>query len=160
MDTIPPIIADASPLIGLDRIGQVDLLRRLYATILVPPAVAREIGPTLAVLPWVEEVVLTRPLDSRIVLASLGDGESEAIGLAMETDARQIVLDDGPGRRLARRLSMPVIGTGGLLRTAKERGLVPAIGPILDALIATDFRISADVCRSLLVAVGELPQGG
>ncbi|EIJ33427.1 hypothetical protein [Thiothrix nivea] len=39
------VIADSSPLIGLARIGQLDLLHLLYAEIWIPPAVHAELKP-------------------------------------------------------------------------------------------------------------------
>jgi predicted nucleic acid-binding protein len=35
------------------------------------------------------------------------------------------------------------------------RGLVPAVRPLLDALLATGFRLSPKVCLTLLRAAGE-----
>ena len=38
------VIADAGPLIALTRIGEIDLLRRLYGRVVVPPAVHTELA--------------------------------------------------------------------------------------------------------------------
>jgi predicted nucleic acid-binding protein len=37
------VIADASPLVGLVRIGHVDVLAALYGAVLIPPQVAAEL---------------------------------------------------------------------------------------------------------------------
>ena len=37
------VVSDASPLINLARIGQLDLLRQLYGTMLLPEAVWQEV---------------------------------------------------------------------------------------------------------------------
>ena len=52
-----------------------------------------------------------------------------------EVQARAILLDDDPARKLAVQLGLPVIGTAGVLVLAKERQLIPAVRPCLDALI-------------------------
>lgn len=43
MRLLPVIIADASPLIGLAKIGRLALLKNLYQHILIPPAVYAEL---------------------------------------------------------------------------------------------------------------------
>jgi predicted nucleic acid-binding protein len=53
--TAGPVVCDASPLIALDQIGQLELLRHLFGTILVPPAVVRETGAALVIPSWITE---------------------------------------------------------------------------------------------------------
>jgi uncharacterized protein len=79
------VVADASVLIALGQIGQLPLLERLFGEVVIPPAVAREVvrgGPQLP--GWVRTRTLLWQLDARVVEASLGDGETEAISLALE----------------------------------------------------------------------------
>ena len=40
------VVADASPLIALQRIDQLGLLHALFEEVLVPPAVTRELTPS------------------------------------------------------------------------------------------------------------------
>jgi len=47
------VVADTSPLIALDQLGQLSLLQRIFGEIHVPPAVARELIPGMAELPSV-----------------------------------------------------------------------------------------------------------
>ena len=80
------VVADASVLIALAQIGQLSLLERLYTAVMIPPAVQREVGPSLPKLPpWIHTQTLQRPLDSRVAEAALDAGETEAISLALET---------------------------------------------------------------------------
>ena len=99
-----PVVSNASPLIALRQIGHLQLLEQLFGTVLIPPAVAREVAPTVALPAWVGQQVLTQPVGPRILGASLGPGESEAISLALETKAKLVMLDDRPARRLAQAL--------------------------------------------------------
>ena len=49
------VAADASPLIAFQQIGQLRLLRAVFTELIVPPAVAREILPSVPTVPWVVE---------------------------------------------------------------------------------------------------------
>lgn len=50
------VVSDASPLINLARIGELDLLHRLYGDLLIPDAVWREVVIKGAGQPGAEEV--------------------------------------------------------------------------------------------------------
>ena len=95
------------------------------------------------------------PIDRQLPESALGAGEREAIALALEIDARRVLLDDGPARRLAIRLGLPVMGTGGVLVVAKQRGILPVVRPVLDELLATGFRLRWDVRARVLADAGE-----
>jgi predicted nucleic acid-binding protein len=46
------VVADASPLIAFQQIGRLDLLRTVFGELTVPPAVAREILPSVPLAAW------------------------------------------------------------------------------------------------------------
>ena len=50
---------------------------------------------------------------------------------------------------------MTVIGTFGVLIQAKRRGEIPAVGPLLNALIDAGFRTSEALYRRTLTLAGE-----
>jgi predicted nucleic acid-binding protein len=83
-----PIVSNSSPLIALVCIRRLDLVPALLHSVLIPPAVAREIAPSIPVLPpWVS---VQAPVGRPAVLTSrgrLGAGEREAIALAVEVGA-------------------------------------------------------------------------
>ncbi len=150
------VVADASVLIALGQIGQLPLLERLFGDVVIPPAVAREVVRGGSQLPgWVRTRTLLRQLDARVVEASLGDGETEAISLALEAKAERVILDGLLARRLARDLGLTVAGTAGILYLAKQSGFIAAIRPTLDALRAAGFRLRQDVYREILKSADE-----
>ena len=150
------VVADASVLIALHQIDQLSLLERLFAQVVIPPAVAREIAPSILDLPaWLQVRSLQQPADSRVLVASLDPGETEAISLALEAGAQLVILDDRPARLLAAKLGLPFVGTAGVLLAAKRRGLTAAVRPPLDALRALGFRLRKDVYLEILEAAGE-----
>lgn len=152
------VVADASVLIALGQVDQLSLLQRLFGELVIPPAVAKEVAPGSALLPpWVHTRPLERALDPRVIAAELDPGESEALSLALEIDADRIILDDLPARRLAIVLGVPLVGTAGVLFAAKQKGVIDAVRPTLDALRSRGFRLRQDVYEEILKAAGELP---
>ena len=149
------VVSDASALIALEQIGQLALLERLFATLLIPPAVARESAAGGTLPTWIHERRLEQPLSSQVLRASLGPGESEAISLALEAHADLLIVDDRPARRLAQALGIPIIGTLGVLFAAKRKGIITALRPHIDALLAAGFRVAPDLVECILVDARE-----
>ena len=146
-----PVVVDSTCLIGLERIGQLDLLPALLDPIFAPLAVNREFGSQPV---WMK---VERPRDVGMVAALrllVDPGESEAIVLAYEKGLR-IILDDRKAREVAQRLGVPVTGTVGLLVKAKQEGVIGEVRPLLDALDANHFRISDDLRAEALKLAGE-----
>ena len=81
------VVSNSSPLIALSQIGRLDLLRQIHPQVLIPPAVAKEVQPTLARLPnWVEVKPLGLLRRPDVVSSSIGPGEHEVISLGLETE--------------------------------------------------------------------------
>lgn len=147
-------VLDASPLIAFHQIGRLDLVRHVYDTVIVPPAVSHEIAPSLGTLPsWVQ---VTRPALIPTMLLDLDPGEQEAIALAVQLDADVIVLDDLAARRAATRMGLTLTGSAGLLVRAQRLGLLEVVRPDLDAMIANGLFISESLYRDVLQSLGEL----
>ncbi|MBC7816507.1 MAG: DUF3368 domain-containing protein [Planctomycetaceae bacterium] len=77
--------------------------------------------------------------------------------VGLEIPGSVAVLDDGPARRAAGQLGIPFTGTLGLLLDAKQRGLIPAVAPLLDELDRHEFNMSPRIRESILKAAGETP---
>lgn len=159
-------VIDTSPLIFLAKLDRLDLLRRKADEILVPPAVLEEVRCHLDdAAQRIEEALLSwlrvQPLADRgvldILLADLDAGEAEAIALARESDADWIVMDDFDGRRFAGRLGLAVVGTLGLLLSARLAGEIPSLQSEIDRLRAAGFRINNKLLEAALEASGESP---
>jgi predicted nucleic acid-binding protein len=154
---IPPlIVCNASPLIALSQIGRLDVLRELFGTVLIPPAVSSEILPELRALPaWTIHTPLAKTVPRAVVAASLGPGESESIALALERSASRLILDDRAARRLAASLGVSVVGTLGALLAAKRRGIIASVRQCLDDLDAVHFHVSPALRAQVLFDAGE-----
>jgi hypothetical protein len=149
------VVADASPLIALNQIGELHQLQSLFGSIVVPVAVADEVAPTVALPEWAGVRKLSQPLAPSVLRAQLGPGESEALSLAIEMQAQRLLLDERAGRRLAAALRIPVIGTLGVLLAAKRLGHLASIRPPLEELRARGFWIADSLVEQVLEAAGE-----
>ena len=150
------VVSNSSPLIAFAALGQLNLLPAIFQSILIPPAVAAEITPSIPALPpWLHIEDLKQPLHGLVLQRSLGPGEREALALAVETRAERILLDDLPARGIARRLNLSVTGTAGVLLTAKRHALISRVRPCLDALLKESFFIGPELYDELLRLAGE-----
>ncbi|GAK53332.1 hypothetical protein U14_04597 [Candidatus Moduliflexus flocculans] len=143
------VIADSSCLIGLSKIGRLDVLRQLFGNVLIPPAVFDEVVIKGRGRPGASEVrqaewILTTPVNNRLAVEMshlyLGIGESEAIALAAEHHADFLLRDDWKARQVALALQLPVIGTVAILQKAYEKGIINDIRAEIDALRQAGFR--------------------
>lgn len=157
-------VTDSSPLIFLAKLNRLDLLRQEAEEVLAPPAVFMEIaGQDDEAAFRIEEARRTwlqvRPVKdlrlSAVLKRELGDGEAEAISLALENDAARIVLDDLDARRLADRLGLKVVGTLGLLLAAKLRGEILSLRAEIDRLRREGFRAGPALVEEILRVAGE-----
>jgi predicted nucleic acid-binding protein len=123
--------------------------------VLIPPAVHIEVFGSSLLPDWIMERVLAQPLVPRMAAARLGPGEREAIALALEVSAGEVILDDLAARRLATSLGLTPIGTLGLLLRAKRHNLIPHVRPLMEALQAQEFHISERLFTGILTAAGE-----
>ena len=145
-------VTDSSPLIGLERIGRLDLMPAVLGEVAAPSAVVREFGRRPE---WLEEREVQSTALVRALRSRLDEGEAEAIALATETGARAVLLDERRARRVAEEVGVPVLGLVGLLLRAKRDGLTGEIRPLLDALDAASFRVSAALRAEALRRAGE-----
>ena len=146
-----PVVTDSTCLIGLERIGHLEILPALFEPILIPPEVQREFG---MLLPW---LTVEPPTDQALVAALkmlVDDGEAEAIALAHERGWR-VILDDRRARSVGRRLGVMIIGTVGVLVRAKRQGTIPSLKTLLSELEAHEFYVSEALKEEALRLVNE-----
>lgn len=158
------IVADSGPLIALARVGQLDLLRKLFRRVLIPPAVATEwlagrnrpgskaIAQALK-QGWLKKKQPTR----RLALAfspALGEGENAAIALAYQLGVLLLV-DDKLARKAAAQHEVAVVGVAGVLIEAKRRRLVRLVKPLIEALRLSGYRLSKELVDQVLARCGE-----
>ncbi len=105
---------------------------------------------------WVRQHPVNNPPLVASLRLELDLGEAEAIALAMEEDAKLLLIDERRGRLVAQRLGLSVTGLIGVLLLARKRGLVDSIRPSLDDLRrVAGFWISDALYRRVLQESGE-----
>ena len=152
------VIADTTPLNYLVLIDRADLLPQLFGLVLIPPAVLNELNQPEAaelVRNWVANLpswLRVQPLRSEpnASLDHLDSGEREAITLAEEVKADQLLIDEADARREAARRNLPFMGTLGVLRLAARLNLVD-LPSDLARLQQTTFYVDPELVHSLLV---------
>lgn len=145
------VVSDSSPLIALDRIGRLGLLSQLYPLVVIPLAVRSEVfmARSVPIPGWIQVRALAQAIPPSVRAADLGDGETEAISLALEMHATLLILDDRAARTLAKELGLRVTGVGGVLLAAKQAGALPLVTPLVEELVAAGFHISIPVREEL-----------
>src|SRR6266545_3488964 len=151
------IISNTTPINYLVLIDQINVLRHLYAHVMIPQAVFGELqdegtpGKVKAWVAshpeWLEVRTVSAPLDP--MLASLDVGEREAISLAKEIRADALIIDEPDGREAAKRQGLRVIGTLRVLYDAAEAGLCN-LEQAYERLQQTTFRAHPDLYRAFL----------
>jgi predicted nucleic acid-binding protein len=115
-------IVDTSVLIALEKINTIDVLCKIYSSIILPEAVISEFGPPPIDCYSVEKV--KSPMVRLLVRdLNLGKGEAESIALASDQGI-PIILDDLKARKVAETLGLIVTGTIGVLLKAENLTLI------------------------------------
>ncbi len=159
------VVSDTSPINNLAAINQLHLLQQLYGTVLIPEAVYQELTDPDFPVAGAKEVqtftwIQIRAVEDRTMLKALSSeldpGEAEAIVLALEMKAEQVLIDERRGRMIAARLNLHYTGILGVLVEAKSQGFISTVKPLLDDLInKAGFWVTEPLYKSVLRLVDE-----
>lgn len=138
------VVSDTSALTALFLIQKLELLPDLYGSVIIPTTVMQELllletnlGYDLTIIKsaaW----LLTIPIKDEPLFQKyrrvLDEGESQALVLVKEFAADLLLIDEMRGRAIAKSQGIPHTGVLGILLSAKSKGLLPAVQPIMDDL--------------------------
>jgi len=121
------VVSDTSALSNLALVGHLWLLEAIYQIVIIPDVVASELAaasnPTISAilrLTWIQTQSLTNSqlADQLQQEWGLDAGEANAIALAFELQADDLLIDERLGRQEAIRLGLSIIGILGVLLIA------------------------------------------
>lgn len=146
------IVSDTSCLILFHKIGQLELLHRVFGRIIITETVVQEFKRPIP--PWIEVINPTTNLHLALQ-GFLDPGEASSISLATEFKEALLIIDESKGRKVAKELGIAISGSLGVLVTAKNKGIIDAVKPIIQEISRTNFRLSEDLVKRVLHYVKE-----
>lgn len=144
------IIANSTPLIALNKIGKLDLLKQMYREIIIPYAVYEEVilessikesNDFIKESGFINIIKIKNEEAKRLFVTSLHKGEVEVMILAKEIEADLCIIDDLLARRYAKYYNLNITGTIGAILKSKEQGIISEVRPIMDELIDSGIYI-------------------
>ena len=156
------LVINASPLIFLGNAGRLELLHTLGASrIIVPAPVFDEViagghadraARGISDATWFEKRP-SPPIPASVVAWEIGKGESSVIATALQEPGARVVIDDLNGRKCALAHGLAVVGTLGVVITARRQGRVDDPRAVLLELRAAGMWLSdAVIARALRIA--------
>lgn len=152
------VVSNTSPINYLILTGNINCLESLFERIIIPsgvklelqhPRAPSEVGNWISHPPtWLD----IKPAKESLVSPQkrLGNGELQAIALALELSADALLIDDRDGILEARRHDLVTLGALSVLERAAERNLVE-LAEALYRLKQTSFRMPPlDVLEAML----------
>lgn len=126
------VFSNTTPFISLSSISLLHLLPTIFGDVSVAPSVVDEcneggriVVPDLSALPWVKVVAVQSQMQLP-VLFELDRGERDTLLLAAGQVKPLVLMDEKLGRNMAEYLGFQVMGTLGVLATARVRGFIPS----------------------------------
>jgi predicted nucleic acid-binding protein len=153
------IVSNSTPLIGLAKIGRLDLLRELFGTVFIPAEVKAETvdaglankAPDAYVIgKAIEEgwiVVQETPVLSKLADFGIDIGEAAALSLAKTRGEKEVLVDERHARLAAKALGLKPLGTIYVLLSALKEGHLShdEYQKALEDLVKSGFRLSEEV---------------
>ncbi len=154
------IVSDAGPLIVLCQIDKLSILKEIFGEVKVPIAVYEEITvkeeekSVFLKINWLKPVKVKRDNDYALLEELVDMGEAQAIILAKQQKL-PLLVDDAKARKYAVMLNVEVMGTLGLLKLAKKRGVLPSVKEVIKEMLEKGYYIDSRLIGKLLSDVGE-----
>jgi len=157
------VVSDTSPVVCLIHLKQINLLEKLFAEVLIPHSVYKELLQSdiidnyfLQENPFFK---IKNPVNTAIVKKlgkQLDIGESEAIALSIEQNPEFLLIDESLGREIALQYNLSIKGTLGILLLGKEKNYLSEIKPLIFILQnEINFRIKPSLLQLVLQQANE-----
>ena len=128
------VVADSTPLISLSKIGSVNLLKKIFKQVVIPPKIYEETitegkkrGKNEVTLleKLIEEgfIFIQKP-QTMMKITNLDEGEIECISLCKEGAIDTLLIDDDEGCSICQILNINSLRTTSLLLVFLDRGFI------------------------------------
>lgn len=151
------VVSNATPIISLASINQIDILKHFFDKVYIPQAVYDEIKSKRAYGyqeiddDFFEVKNINDEFAQNILLNDLDLGEAQTIVLAKEMNADIVLIDETIGYNLAKSQQLNVQRTLSFLIASKQKGYIYEVKPLLDEMIDKGRWISRRVYSDVLM---------
>lgn len=146
------IVSDTSCLILFYKIGELELLHKVFGHIIITETVSKEYKRPIP--KWIQIKNPSTNLHYGLQ-GFLDPGEATSISLATELKGSLLIIDESKGRKVAKELGITISGSLGILVIAKNRGFIASVKPIIEKITQTNFRLSDRLIKKVLQQVNE-----
>jgi predicted nucleic acid-binding protein len=157
------LVINTGPVLALTAAGHFEILRELFARVVVPYEVVQEIeagGRTqfareeFRAAAWLDKRVTATTLPP-LLQSTLDAGEAAVIALATSEGITTVAIDETVGRRVGRLHGLSITGSLGILIQAKQRGSQITLRPAITRMRQHGIWLSAALEAECLRAAGE-----
>lgn len=142
------VLSDTTPLRYLIEIDEIDVLEKLFGEVIIPEKVDEELQRPKTpqkIKNWIQARptwLKVRKADVLLLVPvrKIGDGEREALALALELKADVVLMDDKDAAAEAQRHHILTVPTFAILEQAAARNLLD-LPTTVDAMRKTSFRL-------------------
>ena len=150
------VVVNATPLIALSLINQLELLNQLFDEVIIPDAVYQEVVISGASKPgaielknasWIQVQSVTPSSTIEPLLLGLDRGELQVILLAISIKPDWVIIDEKLARRVAKVMGLSVKGTVGILLAGFHAGYLSKQETLdsLQQLVNNGIRLSSKI---------------
>lgn len=157
------LVINTGPLLALAAAGHLDILRDLFAKVVVPHEVVQEVeagGRTqfareeFRAASWLDKHTTATSL-SPLLHATLDPGEAAVIAVAASEHIATVAIDETVGRRIGRLHGLSVTGSLGILIQAKRQGSPIMLRPSIARMRQQGIWLSEMLEKECLQMAGE-----
>lgn len=157
------VISDTTPIISLIKAEKLELLQKMFETVIVPDAVYYELTENPLYSTEASQIkscsfIHKEKVDNEEAVhilrkvTGLDAGESEAIVMIDEKKADLLLMDEHKGRQIAKKMGITITGTVGILIQAFDENMLrkDEVCDCLEKLRESNVRISESLYNLVL----------
>jgi len=155
------VIADSGPIISLAYAEKLWILDEIFDDVKIPNAVWEELtlDKEKPFVPQIQDYFSQKVLKIKSfneLTFAMDYGESESVILYKEISADFLLIDDKKARKFAENFDIKCIGTIGLLKVAKDKGIIQELRSIFECFIQNKRFYSINLLNRVLELTQEM----